>query len=161
MIVVTIKRTKQKQKHYKSEKWDYNTHQLIPAHYEDDRPGYLKQELRDDNKSLAKKLKKFAGVTATEWIAEKNKQNKFYHSHLIIHGQDSNSIIETLLRHIGATNQRPEERWIESFKTTKTYYRSIDGRWGETYWTTAFDKEGAYEYLQKTEKDFGEKDVFI
>ena len=161
MIVATIKRTKEKQQHYKAEEWDYNTHQLIPAHYELERVGYFKKELREDNKSLARKLKKFAEVTTTESIVEKNKENKFYHSHLIIHGENNPSVIETLLRHIGATTQRAEERWIERFKITKTYYRSIDGKWGETYWTTAYNKEGAYEYLQKTEKDFGEKDIFI
>ena len=161
MIVVTIKRNKEKQKTYKAEEWNYNEHRLEPAHYEDDRPGYMKQELRDDNKALAKKLKKFAGVTTTESIVEKNEENKFYHSHLIIHGKDHRSITETLLKHIGATQQRPEERWIESFKITKTYYRSIYGKWGETFWTGAHDIEGAYEYLQKTEKDFGEKDIFI
>ena len=161
MIVVTMKRTKQKQQHYKAEEWDYNTHQLILAHYEFERVGYFKKELREDNKSLAKKLKKFAGVTTTESVVEKNEENKFYHSHLIIHGKDHESVRETLLRHIEATQQRAEERWIERFKITKTYYRSIDGKFGENYWTTAYDKEGAYEYLQKTEKDFGEKDIFI
>ena len=161
MIVATIKRTKEKQQHYKAEEWDYNTYQLIPAHYEFERVGYFKKELRDDNKALAKKLKKFAEVTTTEWMVEKNKENKFYHSHLIIHGENNPSIIETLLRHIGATTQRAEERWIERFKITKTYYRSIDGKWGETYWTTAYNKEGAYEYLQKTENGFGDKDIFI
>ena len=45
MKVVTTKRTKEKQQHYKSEEWDYNTHQLIPAHYEMNRVGYLKKEL--------------------------------------------------------------------------------------------------------------------
>ena len=157
MIVVTIKRTKEKQQHYKEEEWDYNKHQLIPAHYEFERVGYFKKELREDNKSLAKKLKKFAGVTTTESIVEKNEENKFYHSHLIIHGKDNRSTTKTLLRHIGATNQRPEERWIENFKITKTYYRNIDGKWGETFWTDAFNIEGAYEYLQKTEKDLGRK----
>ena len=161
MIAVTIKRNKDKQKTYKAEEWNYNEHRLEPAHYEDDRPGYLKQELRDDNKALAKKLKKFAGVTTTESIVEKNEENKFYHSHLIIHGEDHESIIETLLRHIGATEQRAEKRWIERFKITKTYYRSIDGKWGETFWTTAYDVEGAYEYLQKGETKDGDKNIFI
>ena len=161
MTVVTIKRNKEKQKTYKAEEWNYNEHRLEPAYYKDDRQGYLKQELRDDNKALAKKLKKFAGVTATESIVEKNEENKFYHSHLIMHGKDHESVRETLLRHIGATQQRADERWIEPFKITKTYYRSIDGKFRENYWTTAYDKEGAYEYLQKTEKDFGEKDIFI
>lgn len=161
MIVATIKRSKEKQQHYKAEEWNYNTHQLILAHYEFERVGYFKKELNNDMKSLAKKLKKFAEVTATEWMVEKNKENKFYHTHLIIHGEDNRSIIETLLRHIGATTQRAEEVWIESLKINKTYYRSLDGKWGETYWTTAYNKEGAYEYLQKTEKDFGVKDIFI
>ena len=161
MIVVTIKRSKEKQQHYKAEEWDYNTHQLIPAHYKMNRVGYFKKELQEDMKSLAKKLKKFAGVTATEWIEEKNKENKYYHGHLIIHGEDNRSIIETLLLHIGATAQKAEERWIERFKMTKTYYRSVDGKWGETFWTTAFNKKGAYKYLQKTEKDFGNKQIFI
>jgi len=161
MIVATIKRNKEKQKTYKAEEWDYNTHQLIPAHYEMNRVGYYKKELREDMKSLAYKLKKFAGVTTTEWMVEKNKENKYYHAHLIIHGEDNRSIIETLLRFIGATTQRAEERWIERLKINKTYYRSLDGKWGEIYWTTAYDKDGAYEYLQKTERDFGEKDIFI
>ena len=161
MIIVTIKRSKENQQHYKAEEWCYNTHQLIPAHYEMNRVGYYKRELQEDMKSLAYKLKKFAGVTTTEWIVEKNKENKFHHSHLIIHEGDNQSIVEALLRHIGATTQRAEERWIERFKMTKTYYRSLDGNWGEIYWTTAYDKEGAYEYLQKTESDFGEKKIFI
>jgi len=161
MIALTTKRSKENQQQYKAEEWNYNTHQLIPAHYKMNRVGYFKKELREDMKSLAKKLKKFAGVTTTEWMVEKNKENKYYHAHLIIHGEDKRSIIETLLRHIGATTQRAEERWIERFKITKTYYRSLDGKWGEIYWTTAYDKEGAYEYLQKTERDFGEKDIFI
>tara|TARA_B110000503_G_scaffold55606_1_gene89269 strand:+ start:360 stop:845 length:486 start_codon:yes stop_codon:yes gene_type:complete len=161
MKVVTTKRTKEKQQHYKSEEWDYNTHQLIPAHYEMNRVGYLKKELQIDMKSLSKKLKKFAGVIATEWMVEKNKENKYYHTHLIIHGGDNRAIIETLLRHIGATNQRAEERWVERLLMTKTYYRSIDGLYGETYWTTAYNYKGALDYLQKTEKDFGKKDIFI
>ena len=116
MKVVKTKRTKEKQQHYKSEEWDYNTHQLIPAHYEMNRVGYLKKELQIDMKSLSKKLKKFAGVITTEWMVEKNKENKFFHAHLIIHGGDNRAIIETLLRHIGATNQRAEERWVEAMQ---------------------------------------------
>ena len=52
-------------------------------------------------------------------------------------------------------------RAVNYKKNNKTYYRSLDGKWGEIYWTTAYDKDGAYEYLQKTEKDFGEKEIFI
>ena len=161
MIVTTIKRSKEKQQHYIAEEWDYNTHQLIPAHYQMNRVGYFKKELNNDMKALAKKLKKFGGAKSTEWMVENNKENKFYHAHLIIDGEDNRSIVETLLRHIGATTQRAEERWIERLKITKTYYRSLDGKWGETFWTTAYDKEGAYEYLQKTETDNGDKDIFI
>tara|TARA_B110000046_G_C12940955_1_gene375747 strand:+ start:632 stop:853 length:222 start_codon:yes stop_codon:yes gene_type:complete len=67
MIVAIIKRVKEEQQHYKAEKWDYNSHQLDEAHYEKDYPGYLKQEMENDMKSASKKLKKFAGVIATEW----------------------------------------------------------------------------------------------
>jgi len=161
MIALTIKRNKEKQNIYQTELWDFNKNQLIPAHYRPSRPGYIKKELRKDLLRLSQKLKKFAGVTATEWIEEKNKENKYYHGHLIIHGEDNRSIIKTLLLHIGATAQKAEERWIERFKMTKTYYRSVDGKWGETFWTTAFNKKGAYKYLQKTEKDFGNKQIFI
>ena len=161
MIALTIKRAKEKQQQYKAEYWDNNIHQLIPAHYEFERIGYLKKELNDDMKSLAIKLKKFASVTTTEYIAEKNKENKYYHAHLIVHGQSNRAFIETLLGHIRATNQKAEERWIERFKINKTFYRSIDGEYGETYWTTAFDYKGALDYLQKTEIQFGNKEIFI
>ena len=161
MIVAIIKRVKEKQQHYKAEQWDYNSHQLNPAHYKKGRGGYLKKELNNDMKSASKKLKKFAGVIATEWMVEKNKENKYFHAHLIIHGGDNEAIIDTLLRHIVASNQRAEERWVERLLMTKTYYRSIDGLYGETYWTTAYDYKGALDYLQKTEKDFGKKDIFI
>lgn len=86
------------------------------------RVGYFKKELNNDMKALAKKLKKFAEVTATEWMVEKNKENKFHHAHLIIHKGRNPSIIETLLLHIGATTQRAQNRWIEAFKISKTYF---------------------------------------
>ena len=105
MIVLTLKRIKDKQQHYKAEEWCNNTHQLIPAHYTEDRPGYFKQELRDDIRALAYNLKKFTVITTTESIVEKNKENKYYHAHLIIHGEDNRATVETLLRRIKVSSK--------------------------------------------------------
>ena len=160
-ISLTLKRTREKQQVRRREDWCYNTDQLLPVRYITERPGYKKKEMDVDCKSLKDKLKRFTEAKAAEYVVEKNKADIFYHAHFIIHTEDVKGPVETLLRHIGATQQRAEERWLERCKITKTYYRSIDGKWGETYWTTAFNLEGALEYLGKTETQFGEKKIFI
>jgi len=159
MIVVTIKRTTQK-KHYQQADWDNNTDSYREGGFTNQRRGMLKKELSKDMWSLAKFLDKRASAT-TEIMVEKNKNNEYYHAHLIIHTEAITSAVDTLLSFIGATQQREEERWIESLKIIKKYYRSIDGKYGEIYWTTAFDYKGALGYLQKTEATTGDKQIFI
>ncbi len=159
MIVTTINRITNK-RHYQQADWDNNTDSYREGSFTNQRRGMLKKEISKDMWSLAKFLGKTASAT-TEIMVEKNKSNQYYHAHLIIHTDAITSAVDTLLSFVGATQQREEERWIESLKINKIFYRSIDGEYGETYWTTAFDYKGALDYLQKTEATTGNKQIFI
>jgi hypothetical protein len=160
-IALTLKRTKEKHQIKRVKGWCNQTDQLLPERYVTEKSGYNKKNMDEDCKSLNGKLKRFTNARVSEYIVEKNKDNKYYHAHFLIHTEDIEDVVKTLLWHIGATQQKAEDRWLERHKMIKTYYRSIDAKWGETYWTTAFNLKGALDYIGKTEIHFGEKKIFI
>ncbi|MDA9572157.1 hypothetical protein N9R44_02170 [Flavobacteriaceae bacterium] len=122
--------------------------------------GMYKKQLLKDLFRLAFKIDRVT-PTDTEMIPEKNKDNQYHHAHLLIRNK---AILETaneLLKHIEASGYRIEYRWNERLKRDVKYYRSIDGKSGEVYYTEVYSEKEWLDYIGKTETSSGEKHIFI
>ncbi|MDA7819478.1 hypothetical protein N9866_00885 [Flavobacteriaceae bacterium] len=144
MLAVTIKRRHRGAKAGKSI-WD---------------KGMYKKQLLKDLFRLAFKIDKIA-PTDTEMIVEKNRDNNFYHGHQLIRNNAIQETANELLKHIEASSYREEYRWNERLKRDVKYYRSIDGKSGEVYYTEVYSEKEWLDYIGKTEASSGEKHIFI
>ena len=144
MLAVTIKRRQRGTKVGKSI-WD---------------KGMYKKQLLKDLFRLAFKIDKVA-PTDTEIISEKNRDNHYYHGHLLIRNKAIQETSNELLKHIEASSYRTEYRWNERLKRDVKYYRSIDGKSGEIYYTEVYSEKEWLDYIGKTETSSGVKEIFI
>tara|TARA_R110000796_G_scaffold132843_2_gene248283 strand:+ start:145 stop:606 length:462 start_codon:yes stop_codon:yes gene_type:complete len=122
--------------------------------------GMTYKQLLKDLFRLAFKIDK-ATPTDTEMICEKNRDNHYYHGHLLIRNKAIQETADELLKHIEASSYRIEYRWNERLKRDVKYYRSIDGKSGEVYYTDVYNEKEWLEYMVKTEASTGEKHIFI
>ena len=99
--------------------------------------------------------------TDTEMICEKNRDNHFFHGHLLIRNKAIQETANELLKHIEASSYKIEYRWNERLKRDVKYYRSIDGKSGEVYYTEVYSEKEWLDYIGKTEISSGEKHIFI
>tara|TARA_R110000737_G_scaffold190808_1_gene212392 strand:- start:704 stop:1153 length:450 start_codon:yes stop_codon:yes gene_type:complete len=118
------------------------------------------KQLLKDLFRLAFKIDK-AIPTDTEMICEKNRDNHYYHGHLLIRNKAIQETADELLKHIEASSCRIEYRWNERLKRDVKYYRSIDGKSGEVYYTEVYSEKEWLDYIGKTETSSGEKHIFI
>ena len=86
--------------------------------------GMCKKQLLKDLLRLAYKIDKVT-PTDTELIVEKNRENHFYHGHLLIRNEAIKESANELLKRIEASSYRAEYRWNERLKRDVKYYRSI------------------------------------
>ena len=122
--------------------------------------GMHKKQLLKDLFRLAFKIDRVT-PTNTEMICEKNTDNNFYHGHLLIRNNAIQETSNELLKHIEASCHRTEYRWNERLKRDVKYYRSIDGKSGEVYYTEVYSEKEWLDYIGKTEASSGEKHIFI
>lgn len=122
--------------------------------------GMYKKQLLKDLFRLAFKIDK-ATPTDTEMICEKNKDNHYCHGHLLIRNKAIQETADELLKHIEASSYRIEYRWNELLKRDIKYYRSIDGKSGEVYYTEVYSEKEWLDYIGKTETSSGDKHIFI
>jgi hypothetical protein len=122
--------------------------------------GMHKKQLLKDLFRLAFKIDRVT-PTNTEMIPEKNKNNKYCHGHLLIRNKAVQETSNELLKHIEASCHRTEYRWNERLKRDVKYYRSIDGKSGEVYYTEVYSEKEWLDYIGKTEASSGEKHIFI
>ena len=123
--------------------------------------GMCKKKLLKDILRLAFKIDKVT-ATDTEYIVEKNKENRYYHSHLLIRNKAIQETTNELLKHIEASSYKAEYRWNEGLKRDVKYYRSTDGKSGEVYYTEVYNEKMWLDYMGKTEmSSAGEKHIFI
>ena len=119
------------------------------------------KQLLKDLFRLAFKIDK-AIPTDTEMICEKNRDNHYYHGHLLIRNKAIQETSNELLKHIEASSYRAEYRWNERLKRDVKYYRSINGKSGEVYYTEVYNEKMWLDYMGKTEmSSAGEKHIFI
>ena len=118
------------------------------------------KQLLKDLFRLAFKIDK-AIPTDTEMICAKNRDNHYYHGHLLIRNKAIQETADELLKHIEASSCRIEYRWNERLKRDVKYYRSIDGKSGEVYYTEVYSEKEWLDYIGKTETSSGEKHIFI
>ena len=144
MLAVTIKRQHRGAKAGKSI-WDKGM--------------YMKQLLKDLFR-LAFKIDRVT-PTDTEMICEKNRDNQYYHAHLLIRNKAIQETADELLKHVEGSSYKIEYRWNERLKRDVKYYRSIDGKSGEIYYTEINNEKGWLDYIGKTETSSGEKHIFI
>ena len=144
MLAVSIKRRRRGNKVGKSI-WD---------------KGMNKKQLLKDLFRLAFKIDREI-PTHTEMIPEKNRDNHFFHGHLLIRNKAIQETANELLKHIEASSYKIEYRWNERLKRDVKYYRSIDGKSGEVYYTEVYSEKEWLDYIGKTEASTGEKQIFI
>ena len=94
-------------------------------------------------------------------ICEKNTDNNYYHGHLLIRNNAIQETANELLKHVEASSFRIEYRWNERLKRDVKYYRSIDGKSGEVYYTEVYNEKEWLDYIGKTETSSGIKEIFI
>ena len=123
MLAVTIKRRQRGVKAGKSI-WD---------------KGMFKKQLLKDLFRLAFKIDRVT-TTDTEMICEKNRDNKYYHGHLLIRNKAIQEVRNELFKHIEASSYRTEYRWNEHLKRDIKYYRSTDGKSGEVYYSEVYSE---------------------
>ena len=122
--------------------------------------GMHKKQLLKDIFRLAFKIDRVT-PTDTEMICEKNKDNKYYHAHLLIRNEAIKEPANQLLKHIEASSYKIEYRWNERLKRDVKYHRSKDGKSGEVYYTEVYSEKEWLDYIGKTEICKGEKHIFI
>ena len=122
--------------------------------------GMNKKQLIKDLFRLAFKIDRVT-PTHTEMIPEKNKDNHYYHGHLLIRNKAIQETANELLKHIEGSIYRAEYRWNERLKRDIKYYRSINGKSGEVYYTEVYSETEWLDYIGKTETSTGEKEIFI
>jgi len=122
--------------------------------------GMTYKQLLKDLFRLAFKIDRVT-PTDTEMIPEKNKDNQYHHAHLLIRNKAVQETANELLKHIEASSYRIEYRWNERLKRDVKYYRSIDGKSGEVYYTEVYSEKEWLDYIGKTETSSGEKHIFI
>ena len=144
MLAVTIKRRQRGVKAGKSI-WD---------------KGMLKKQLLKDLFRLAFKIDRVT-PTDTEMIPEKNRDNHFFHGHLLIRNKAIQETADELLKHVEGSSYKIEYRWNERLKRDVKYYRSTDGKSGEIYYTEVYSEKEWLDYIGKTETSSGEKHIFI
>ena len=94
-------------------------------------------------------------------IPEKNRNNQYYHAHLLVRNKAIQETADELLKHVEGSSYKIEYRWNERLKRDVKYYRSIDGKSGEIYYTEINNEKGWLDYIGKTETSSGEKHIFI
>ena len=122
--------------------------------------GMYKKQLKKDLFRLAFKIDRVT-PTDTEMICEKNKDNQYHHAHLLIRNKAIQETADELLKHIEASSYKIEYQWNERLKRDVKYYRSIDGKSGEVYYTEVYSEKEWLDYIGKTEISSGEKHIFI
>ena len=123
--------------------------------------GMCKKQLTKDLFRLAFKIDRVT-PTDTEMIVEKNRDNNYHHAHLLIRNKAIQETANELLKHIEASSYRAEYRWNERLKRDVKYYRSINGKSGEVYYTEVYNEKMWLDYMGKTEmSSAGEKHIFI
>ena len=124
-----------------------------------DKGMYMKQLLKDLFR-LAFKIDRVT-PTDTEMICEKNSDNQYYHAHLLVRNKAIQETADELLKHVEGSSYKIEYRWNERLKRDVKYYKSIDGKSGEIYYTEINNEKGWLDYIGKTETSSGEKHIFI
>ncbi len=122
--------------------------------------GMTHNQLLKDLKRLAFKIDRTT-PTDTEMICEKNRDNQYYHGHLLIRNNNTEQTANELLKHIQSGSYKIEYRWNERLKRDIKYYRSEYGKSGEVYYTEVYNEKEWLDYLGKTEISTGEKHIFI
>ena len=163
MLAVSIKRRVKGSKAITSSKWNNNEDKVTPRKVSIYDKGMNKKQLTKDVFRLAFKLDKTT-PTDTEIICEKNRDNQYYHAHLLIRPRHdtgvTQEIVDALKQHIEASSCVTEYRWSERLKRDIKYYKSIDGLSGEIFYTEVFNEKEWLYYLGKTEP-IGDKTIFI
>ena len=119
----------------------------------------MKQLLKDLFR-LAFKIDRLT-PTHTEMVPEKNKDNQYYHAHLLIRNNAIQETANEQLKHIEASSYKIEYRWNERLKRDIKYYKSLNGKSGEIYYTEVYSEKEWLDYIGKTETSSGEKHIFI
>jgi hypothetical protein len=115
-------------------KWDYN-----------DKGSYYNPSsinLNKQIKTLHKKLKK-RDCVYTEYSIERDRNDKKYHIHLIIHYSDEKNLSDTLINYIGGTEWKLREMGLNTFN-------ECNGRFGMVHTENIDDINKYRGYINKT-----------